>query len=252
MQVYREPFYYEIAFSFVDIPTQVDLFEKFVNKYSKIPVRRVLDIGCGPSQQLREFAQRGYDTVGLDMSPQMLSYLEDKAREMGVKVATINADMTDFTLDEPADLALILMGTIGLLTSRENLLSHLDSVARSLNSGGLYIIENLKINWPSSDYFGSQTWTMERDGVSVESTYHVELADGLKQMLIETLKLDVDDHGKKKVFEETIETRAFFPQEFITLLEMNNMFEFLGYFERSSTKPLSEALSDNITLLQRR
>ena len=93
---------------------------------------------------------------------------------------------------------------------------------------------------------------MERGGISVESTYCVELADGLKQMLREMLKLDVDDHGKKKVFEESIETRAFFPQEFITLVEMNNMFDFLGYFERSSTNPLSEALPDNITLLQRR
>lgn len=251
MLVYSEPFYYEVAFSFVDIPRQVNLFENFVNIYSKIPVRRVLDIGCGPSQQIREFAKRGYETVGLDRSSQMLSYLQDRAREMGIKVETIHADMTDFTLDEPIDLAFILMGTIGLLESKENLLSHIDSVARSLKKGGLYIIENLKINWPSSDYFGSQTWTMKKDGVSVESTYSVELADGLNQMLRETLKLDVNDHGKKKIFEETIETRAFFPQEFITLVEMNNLFEFLGYFERSSTKPLSEALPDNIALLQR-
>ena len=171
---------------------------------------------------------------------------------MGVRVETVQANMTDFTLDEPVDLALILMGTIGLIDSRENLLLHLNSVARSLNSGGLYIIENLNINWHSPDYFGSQTWTMERGGVCIETTYTVELADSLNQMLRETLRLDVDDHGAKQSFEETIETRAFFPQEFVTLVEVNGMFEFLGYFERSSTKRLTEALPDNIALLRRR
>jgi SAM-dependent methyltransferase len=252
MQVYNEPLFYEIAFSFVDVPRQVDLFEKFVKAYSNIPVRRVLDIGCGPSQQLREFAQRGYETVGLDKSPQMLSYLQDKAREIGVTVTTVKADMTDFTLGEPVDLVLILMGTIGLIESKEGLFSHLDSVARTLKSGGLYIIENLKINWHSSNYFGSQAWTMDRTGICVEITYRVELADALNQKIREILRLDVNDHGKKQSFEETIETRTFFPQEFVTLVEINNMFEFVGYFERNSTSYLTEALPDNIALLRRR
>jgi SAM-dependent methyltransferase len=251
MSIYNEPLYYEIAFSFVDIPKQVDLFEKFITQYSQISVRRVLDIGCGPSHQLREFAQRGYETMGLDRSLQMLAYLQEKAREQGVNIATIHSDMTDFILDEPVDLAFILMGTIGLLETQENLISHLDSVARSLNSGGLYIIENLKINWHSPDYFTSQHWTMEKNGICIESTFSVEVADSLNQMLRGTLRLDVDDHGKKKILEEITETRVFFPQEFITLIRMNTEFEFLGYFERSSSKPLSEALSDNITLLKR-
>jgi len=252
MPVYDEPLYYEIAFSFVDIPRQVDLFEEFVEKYSRIPVRRVLDIGCGPSQQLRELARRSYEAVGLDRSPRMLAYLRERAHEEGVRVSTVEADMTDFSLDGPADLALILIGTIGLIGSREDLLSHLDSVARSLKGGGLYVIENLKLNWHSPDFLGSQTWTMERSGVRVETTYSVELTDALNQMLSETLRLDINDHGKRKSFEETIETRAFFPQEFVALVELNGEFEFLGYFERSSTRHLTEAIPDNIALLRRR
>ncbi len=251
MSIYAEPLYYEIAFSFVDIPKQVDLYEKFVEFYSKIPVKRVLDIGCGPSQQLREFARRGYEAVGLDRSLQMLTYLQDKARELGVNVATINADMKDFSLDEPVDLAFILMGTFGNLETKENLLRHLDSVAQSLNSGGLYLIENLKIDWHNPDYFTHQNWIIEKEGIRVESIFNIEVADSLNQILRSRLRLDVDDHGVKKFFEEITESRVYFPQEFITLIRMNTKFEFLGYFERNSTQYLSEALTDNITLLQR-
>ena len=251
MPVYDEPLYYEIAFGFVDIPRQIDLFEKFMQDYSNIPVSRVLDIGCGPSQQLRELARRGYVAVGLDRSPQMLAYLTEKAGEEGVRVETVQGDMKGFALEARVDYAHILMGTISLMGSKENLLSHLDSVARSLNSGGIYIIENLGINWHSPEFFGSQRWTMERDGIRIETTYSAELVDSLNQRLRETLRMEVDDHSEKKVFEGSTETRAFFPQEFITLVEMNGMFEFLGYFERSSTERLTEAHQDNIVLLRR-
>jgi hypothetical protein len=55
--VYDQPLYYEIAFSYQDVKRQVDFFEEVARKYSKVPVRRFLDIACGPSPQLRELAK---------------------------------------------------------------------------------------------------------------------------------------------------------------------------------------------------
>ena len=252
MPVYDEPRYYEIAFSFVDIESQVNLFQTFIEEHSKRVVKRVLDIGCGPAQQLREMVKRGYEGVGLDRSPEMLGYLAGKAEEEGITIETVQADMTDFQLDKKVDFSFILMGTIALIESRDKFLSHIDSVAGSMKSGGLYLIENMKLNWTSDDFFGSQSWTMEKDGVRVETTYSVELNDALAQMLKETMTMKVDDQGKHTVLEETTETRMIFPQEFITLVELRGKFEFLGWFERSSTRRLTGANPDNITLLRRR
>lgn len=252
MPVYDEPLYYEIAFSFVDAVKQADLFEEFIEKHSGIEVKRFLDIGCGPALQLREIARRGYEAVGLDRSPEMLDYLKEKAGDEGIVIETFEADMTDFSLGEKADFAFIMMGTIGLIESRERFLSHLDSVAASLRSGGLYLIENMKLDWAGEGFFGSQCWTMERGGVKVETTYTVELKDALAQTLLETMRLDVDDHGSKVVLEERAETRMIFPQEFVALVELNGRFEFLGWFERSSTQRLIKASPDNIALLRRR
>jgi SAM-dependent methyltransferase len=252
MPVYDKPRYYEIAFSFVDIESQVDLFHAFIEEHSKRAVRRVLDIGCGPAQQLREMVKRGYEGVGLDRSPEMLGYLTERAEEEGVTIETVQADMTDFRLDEKVDFAFILMDTIGLIGGLDKFLSHIDSVADSMNSGGLYLIENMKLNWASDEFFGSQSWTMEEDGVRVETTYSVELVDALAQMLRETMTMEVDDHGEHTVLQETLETRMIFPQEFITLVELKGEFEFLGWFERNTTRRLAEASQDNIALLRRR
>ena len=89
MEIYRNPAYYELAFSFFDVKQQVDTFEQIARKFSKIRVKRFLDVACGPSLQLRELGKRGYDGVGLDSSPQMLRYLSGKAREEGLRIDTV-------------------------------------------------------------------------------------------------------------------------------------------------------------------
>jgi len=250
MAVYKEPFYYEIAFSFVDPKKQVDLFEKFIEKYSKIKVRRVLDIACGPSLQLREIAKRGYEAVGLDLSLQMLKYLKQKAKEEEVKIETIKANMVNFKLKKKADFAFIMMGSFRFKSNQE-LLKHLDCVSNSLKKGGLYLIENLELDWPKLS-FKPQSWVMKRDGIRVKTTYKLELKDVLSQTSEENIILEVNDHGKKiKLIKKEI-MKNVFPQEFLTLVELNNKFEFPGWFERFKFKKLKKASMDNIIILRKK
>ena len=86
----------------------------------------------------------------------MLDYLKERTGKEGAFIETFEADMTSFSLGKKADFAFIMMGTIGLIESRERFLCHLDSVAGSLRSGGLYLIENMKLDWASDGFFGSQ------------------------------------------------------------------------------------------------
>jgi len=252
MGVYKEPLYYEIAFGFIDAKKQVDLFEKFIRRYSGVPVRRMLDIGCGPSLQLREVARRGYEAVGLDASPRMLKYLAAKAGEEGVRIETVRADMADFRLRKKADFACLMMGTVSCLSSDEKLLAHLDSVARSIRSGGLYLIECFGLDWAGKDFFRPGRWTRQRDGVRVRTTYHIELQDALTQTVSDTLTLKVDDRGVRRVFRQRHRRKLIFPQEFVTLVRLNGQFEFLGWFERYSVRRLTKARMDNLAVLRRK
>jgi len=252
MQVYSQPLYYEIAFSFFDVKKQCDLIERFLRKYSKIPVKRCLDIACGPSLQLRELARRGYQCIGLDSSSSMLKYLKSKSKEEGLEIRTVKADMTDFRLDRKVDVAFIMMGSISLIDSNRKFLTHLDSVALCLKKGGLYLIENAEADWAKPGFFGSQSWVVERDGIAVKTTYALELRDTLKQTAVATITLDVNDKGKELMFEESREVKIVFPQEFIALTGLNGKFEFIGWFERDSVKTMRVAKEDNIAVLRKK
>ena len=96
--VYSKPLYYEIAFSFVNPKKQVNLFKKFIKRFSKIKVKSFLDIACGPALQLREIAKRGYKAIGLDLSSQMVNYLKKKAKEEKIKIDAIKGNMIKFKL----------------------------------------------------------------------------------------------------------------------------------------------------------
>ena len=256
MSVYRHPLYYEIAFSFFDVKKQIDTFEAIIERFSKIRVKRFLDVACGPSLQLRELARRGYEVVGLDNVPEMLAYLGDRAKEEGFRIETIQADMCAFRLSGKVDFAFVMMGSL-VTDSDEKLLSHLDSVAAILRSGGLYLIQNQTVNWMHMD---TQKWTMERNGIAVNTTFNTRRKDVLNQMYTQKLTMEVNDHGKTIRVESVQDLKFVFPQEFKTLISLNGKFEFLGWWEGTEStwfldKPLEKAKSPsnfNIVLLRRK
>ena len=83
--LYANPFYYEIAFSYRDIPKEVQVMQEVIRRYSPIPVKRVLELGCGNSPHMLELLQRGYSYVGLDLSPEMLQYSQEKPSSWDIR-----------------------------------------------------------------------------------------------------------------------------------------------------------------------
>ncbi|MEO0185838.1 MAG: class I SAM-dependent methyltransferase, partial [candidate division WOR-3 bacterium] len=244
MEIYSAPLYYEIAFSFFDVKKQIDLFERFIRKYSKIKVKRVLDIACGPSLQLREMAKRGYECVGLDVSLAMLNYLKQKAKEQGIEIETIKADMINFKLKKKIDFAFIMMGSFAFKDNQE-LLRHLDCVANALKSGGLYLIENMRLDWVS---FKPQTWVMKKNRISVKARYEPKPIDAIAQKFEDLLTFEVHHHNKKLKLQEREILKVVYPQEFLALLKLNGKFKFLGWFERYRFRKLANGSNNNIVL----
>lgn len=256
MSIYVNPLYYEVAFSFFDVKKQIDTFEVVIKKFSKIKVKRVLDIACGPSLQLRELAKRGYEAVGLDLAPEMLNYLSEKAKEEGLRVQTVQADMCNFKLKDRVDFAFIMMGSLAF-KSNEEFLSHLDSLAYSLRKGGLYFIQNKAVDWTS---IAEQSWDSERDEIIVKTTYKTHWKNVLNQLYTETIVLEVNDNKRKMTFKSEEDLKFVFPQEFKSLIELNGKYEFLGWWEGSEStwlldKPLEKAKSPsnfNMVLLRKK
>jgi len=65
---------------------------------------RVVDLGCGLGTNCIYLAQHGFDVTGLDISPTALSMAETKAKQAGVRVRWVLADVLALPDLEPFDL----------------------------------------------------------------------------------------------------------------------------------------------------
>jgi hypothetical protein len=52
MEAYRYPEYYDIAFAVADVAREVDFFAAAIQRFSRVPVRRVFEIASGTAPYL--------------------------------------------------------------------------------------------------------------------------------------------------------------------------------------------------------
>ena len=241
---YRQALYYDIAFAYRDVPTEVSFFEGAFDRHAGRPLQSVLELASGPGYHAIEHARRGVRAVGLDLSPEMIQILRDKARDAAVEVQGVVADMRRFNLGFPVDLALNLLTSISYLLSNDDISEHFGTVAAHLNPGGIYIVEN---NHPrdffSGEHFKPSNWSMSRDGIVVDTTW---CAVPPKLHLIEqtyevTARYAINDHGKTTTFEDHAPLRMLLPLEMSVLAAQKGL-ELVGQY---GDLRLDQALDDS-------
>ena len=250
--LYANPFYYEIAFSYRDIPKEVEVMQEVIHRYSLIPVKRVLELGCGNSPHMPELLQLGYSYVGIDLSPEMLQYSQEKAQQLGHSIELHRQNMNDFQLDTPVDFAFIMLGSLYVKNTSE-LISHFASVNRALNPGGLYFLDwCVDFSWLADT---TDSWFMERDGITVEVSHSTELLNYVDQTFRETITLLVNDEGQVRHLQQDSIRRAIYPQEFLLISDQQG-FEFIGWWNNwdltSSLAGTEEQVVRPISVLRKR
>jgi len=109
------------------------------------PSARILDLGCGAGRHAIEFARRGYDVIGIDVSPTMLAEAAARAAAASVVVEWRQGDLRQLaSMELPAqtfDLALCLCESgFGVLGSEEADLRFLRVVAHLLRDDARLVI----------------------------------------------------------------------------------------------------------------
>ena len=98
----------------------------------------VLDVGAGTGRVALDLAGAGHEVVALDVDPDLLDALRDRAEDAQVQVETVVADAQDFDVGEDRfALVIVPMQTIQLLADRP---AFLRAAGRALRPSGLLAI----------------------------------------------------------------------------------------------------------------
>lgn len=251
---YDAPGYWDLAFSDETQP-EADFLDDVARQLCEQPVNSVLEIGCGGGRQTLEMSRRGYDVTALDLSPACVKWTQRRLKRSQQKANVLCADMSDFELDRPVDLAHCLVNTFRHLTSEQAAQRHLHCVAAALKSGGLYIL-GFHLLPPDAEEFDCERWTIHKGATRVTTT--IRVLEFSRRRRLETVRFSLKVTTPKRVVR--LETdhilRIYRADQFRRLLRSVSEFELLGVYdfcyELANPLPLNDDLGDAVFILRRR
>lgn len=119
----------------------------------------VVDLGAGEGRDAVFFAERGFESYAVDVSPAGLAKAERLAAERGVEISTLEADLNTFELPEPAGIV-YSAGAVQYIRPGERR-RQFERFRNATRPGGLHavfaFVDHPEIprppDWTASEYF---------------------------------------------------------------------------------------------------
>jgi hypothetical protein len=167
---------------------------------------------------------------GLDLSPENIDFLRQRAAGKGFDVGLHVGDMTEFRLPRMVDAAICMQDSQGHLLTNEAILGHLRSTARAIKRGGLYVFDRYMCSsW--TDPARKWSWTRRRGGATVRATFEaLKDLDPVTQVFYEEMELEAQENGQRHIYRQRHASRMVFPQELRSLVALAGDFELAEWF----------------------
>lgn len=144
----------------------------------RYPASRVVDMGCGTGVHAIALAQLGADVTGVDVSEGMLAKARLRAADAAVQVEFLHGDFLAAIPRSPVGLILCLGNSIPHLSSRDALLSVLETWRAQLVPSGAVVVQLL--NYRRVLDARERIVNIRRDGTSTIVRFYDFLEDALR------------------------------------------------------------------------
>ena len=135
----------------------------------------VVELGCGTGSFTQIMKKKGYDIMGIDMSPEMLNIARNKAAEAGLDIMYLEQDMRELDLYCTAGTIVSVCDSINYLIEDEDVIETFRLVNNFLYPGGIFIFD-FNTLYKYRDVIGDTTIAENREDCSFiwDNYYHEE------------------------------------------------------------------------------
>jgi SAM-dependent methyltransferase len=187
----------------------VDLLEAAIERWGAGQAKSVLDIGCGTGGHALLLAERGYEVVGVDLSPAMLERARKKAAAAGREIQFVEGDARSFDIGRTFDVATFFFAVLGYQRTNDDVRAALRTARNHLNPGGLLCFDI----WNGPGVVADPPGTRERVFDTPDGPLkRIASSDLDVPRQIATVRYRLEREGREPE-EETHVMRFFFPAE---------------------------------------
>ena len=193
-----------------------DYMEKHFRRRG-LPGNTILDLACGTGSLTRELADRGYEMIGVDLSPEMLAEAAEKNRDVeGIQPIFLCQPMEKLDLYGTIDACVCCLDSVNYVTDPKKLRKAFERVHLFLMPGGLFLFDINTVE--KLEGLDGQVFLDE-----TEDTYCVWRAEYSKRSKICSYFMDIfrldEETGQWERGEELHEERAYTVEELTQFLE---------------------------------
>lgn len=225
--------FYDALTANVSYDTVSQVLSSLLTRYGKSR-GLLLDLACGTGSVSVRLAKKGYEVIGVDLSPEMLSEAQNKAYSAGQNILFLCQDMTALDLYGTVDAAVCTLDGLCHLPDEESVFAALQKVSLFMNPGGVFLFDVNSV-YKHRAVLGNNTFVYDTDDVYCV-WQNTLLPDGV------TVQMDLDffepvsDEGDYVRQSERFTERAY-PRETLEAMLKKAGFTVLDVFDGYSGKP---------------
>jgi len=155
--------YYDSLTGNVAYDKRCDYLTEIIRQY-RPDANLLLDLACGTGSLSFEFAQKGFDVIGVDASAEMLSVAMEKQAETGTNVLFLCQKMQDLDLFGTIDAAVCTLDSINHLLNASDVQQTFRKVSLFLEPGGVFVFD-VNSEYKHAEVLGNETFVFDFDPV---------------------------------------------------------------------------------------
>jgi SAM-dependent methyltransferase len=132
---------YDAMYADKNNAAECDAVSHLLGTFGADKVSRILDLGCGTGRHAVEFAARGFDVTGVDLSEAMLNRARRRLPAGGGALDFVQGDARSFRSAVAFDAVLMNFNVLGYMNSNDDLTAALSTARANLREGGLFVAD---------------------------------------------------------------------------------------------------------------
>ncbi|GFO52439.1 class I SAM-dependent methyltransferase [Lactococcus garvieae subsp. garvieae] len=214
-----------------------DLWFDFSQRHFPAKTQNIMELACGTGILSIRFSQAGYEVTGVDLSEEMLTIADQRARQMGEKITFAAGDMRELSGTTTFDVVTCYSDSLCYMSNASEVQRVFDGVYNSLNADGVFIFDVHSTYQVDSVFPGYAYHENDEDFAFLWDSFE---GDDPHSVVHELTFFVKDSDGKFVRKDEVHQERTYPIKEYLTGLQKFSKVEVYADFE--DKKPEEESL----------